>query len=229
MTWIILSTIITFIVSSVAGYRRFIHIHQLSVRRLTLIALIAVFFYSTMLFLFKYGWLSEAVAGAITANIYASMTGFFVGSSIDQITLSKEAGDLKYVNRTFLSDYAPALLGIALITFGIYRSALFSDLPVTPIRITSGCSFIAIAVWVFSLRVVPEFRKKGIILIDRIILWDRFLSYSWYSEDVIEIEYEYDDALRSFTTIIPPEDQIKTEEMLKKVLLDKISEEDDQE
>lgn len=220
MNWIILSTIVTLVASSALGYIRLINLHQLTVRRLAVTALLAVIIYSLMLWLFKEDLLSEAVAGAITANVYASVAGFFLGSAFEQYKLRIDGGSLLYMNRTFLSDFAPAIIGIGLITFGIYRSALISELPMTPIRVTSGLSFIAFGAWGFTLKVVPEFRRKGIILIDRIIDWDQLLSYSWYTEEVVMVEYEENDRIKVFHTIIPPEDQVKFEKMLKKQQID---------
>lgn len=220
MNWIILSTIVILIASSTLGYVRLIYLHQLTIRRLTLVALIAVIIYSLMLWLFKEELLSEAVAGAITANVYASVTGFFLGSAFEQYRLRIDGGTLLYMNRSFLSDFAPAIIGIGLITFGVYRSALISELPMTPIRVTSGLSFLAIGVWGFTLKVVPEFRKHGIIMIDRIINWDDMLSYSWYTEEVIVIEFEENERIKEFHTIIPPEDQVTFEKMLKKQQLE---------
>lgn len=227
MNWIILSTIVTLLISTAGGFKRFFYLHQLSIRRLSIAMLITVTIYSLMLWLFKADILSEAVAGAITANVYAAVAGFFLGSSLEQYKRKRTSGDLMYLNRTFLSEYAPAILGIGLITFGIYRSAVFSEIPVTPIRVTSGVSIIAIGLWGFTLRVVPEFRSKGIILIDRLISWDNFLNYTWHTEEVIELEFSENEEIKIFHAIIPPEDQVRFEDMIRSIMIKKSEQDED--
>lgn len=229
MNWIILSTIVTLLASIAGGNKRLFYLYQLTIRRLSIGLLISVSVYSLMLWLFKTEVLSEAVAGAVTANVYASIAGFFLGSSAKQYNLKRKSGDLMYLNRTFLSEYAPAIIGIGLITFGVYRSALFSDIPMTPIRVTSGLSLVSIGLWGFTLRVVPEFRKKGIILIDRLISWDDFLSYTWHTEEVVELEFSEDDSLKAFHAIIPPEDQVRFEDVIRTIMIDKSEQDEDQE
>ena len=84
----------------------------------------------------------------------------------------------------------------------------------------------AIGIWGYTIRMVPEFRKKGIILIDSLIDWEDFLGYKWYTEDVLEIEYLYDDTIRSFKTLIPSEEQMKVETMLALKMKEKVEEKD---
>jgi hypothetical protein len=224
MIWIIISAILTSILSIWLGYRRLFYLYQVTVRNLLTTALAAIVFYSLMLLLFKYELLSEAVAGAIITNVYASIFGFFMGSAFDQYQTRKNSGDILYINRSFFSEHLPVIVAIALITLGVHRSATFSDLAITPIRITSGLSIMAIGVWGITLRLVPEFRKKGIVLLDSIVEWEHFLNYKWYGEEILEIEYEKDESIRSFKTLIPSEDQLKVETMLSIKMKEKLEE-----
>ncbi|GAB5408957.1 MAG: hypothetical protein BalsKO_13220 [Balneolaceae bacterium] len=178
-----------------------------------------------LLFLFKLEFLKEAVAGAIITNIYASIFGFFSGSAIDQYATRVKSGSVLYCNRTFISEYLPVIVALVMILFGVYRSALFSDAAVTPIRITSGLSLLSIGIWGITLRPVPEFRTKGIVLLDSIVDWKHMLSYNWYTEEILEIEYTQDDSIRSFKTLIPPEDQLEVERLLSKKMREKLEKE----
>lgn len=179
-----------------------------------------------MLYLFKLEILSEAVAGAIITNVYASIFGFFIGSTIDQYSTRIDSGNILYCHRSFISDYVPVIVALSMILFGVYRSAIFSDLALTAIRLSSGLSFIAFGLWGITLRAVPEFRTQGIVLLDLIIDWDDMLSYEWFTEEILLIEYSQDDLIRSFKTIIPPEDQVEVERLLSKIMREKVEKED---
>ncbi|HCD52705.1 MAG TPA: hypothetical protein DEQ34_09680 [Balneolaceae bacterium] len=226
MIWTIITAIITSIISTWLGYRRLIYLHQLSVRNVLFTAIIALLIYSAMLFLFKMELMTEAIAGTIIANVYASIFGFFAGSAIDQYQTRANSGDVLYINRTFISEYLPVIIASGLILLGLFRSSLFTNPVLTPIRLTSGLSLMAIGIWGYTIRMVPEFRKKGIILIDSLIDWEDFLGYKWYTEDVLEIEYLYDDTIRSFKTLIPSEEQMKVETMLALKMKEKVEEKD---
>ena len=222
MIWIIISAILIALASAWLGYKRLFYLYQVSLRRFLLAALIGVSVYSLLLYLFKLEILSEEIAAAIITNTYASVFGFFSGSAFSQYRVRKNAGDVLYSNRSFVSEHLPVIVAIALILFGVHRSALFSELPVSPIRISSGLSLLSIGIWGITLRLVPEFRKKGFLLIDILIDWDNLAGYKWYGEEVLEIEYEQDDSLRSFKTLIPPEDQVQVETLLSVKMLEKM-------
>ena len=96
-----------------------------------------------------------------------------------------------------------------------YRSTL------TPIRVSSGFSIVAFAVWGLTLRLVPEFRQHGIILLDYKIDWENFLNYSWYLIEVIEIEYQQNDWIKHFKTFIPHVDHSILEDILRKKMMEK--------
>tara|TARA_R110000868_G_scaffold304437_21_gene565413 strand:- start:45232 stop:45768 length:537 start_codon:yes stop_codon:yes gene_type:complete len=177
------------------------------------------------LFLFKIEILSEAIGGAIITNVYASIFGFFTGSSINQYNTRVNSGKVLYCHRSFISEFLPVIVALGIILFGIYRSALFSELPATPIRISTGLSLIGIGLWGITLRPVPEFRIKGIVLLDSVVDWQNMLSYEWFTEEILEIDYTQDDSIRSFKTLIPPENQLKVERLLSKKMKEKLEEE----
>lgn len=222
MIWIIISAIITALMSSLLGYKRVLYLYQISLRRLLILSVTAIAAYSLMLYLFKVQILSEALAGAIITNVYASIFGFFAGSASDQYKTRKDSGEILYINRSFFSEHLPVIIAIGLIIIGVHRSAVFSELPVTPIRITSGLSIMAIGIWGITLRLVPEFRSRGIVLLDLIVDWEDLLSYRWFEEDILEIDYELEGSIRSFKTLIPPEDQINVEAMLSSKMKEKL-------
>lgn len=224
MIWILISSIFTSSLSFWFGYKRLFFLYQITLRKFLLFLVISLLVYSLLLFLFKIEILSEAVAGATITNVYASIFGFFTGSSINQYSTRTKSGTVLYCNRTFVSEYLPVIIALGMILFGVYRSAIFSDLVVTPIRVSSGLSLLAIGLWGITLRPVPEFRAKGIVVLDSLVKWDKMLSYQWYTEEILEIEYTQDDSIRSFKTLIPPEDQLEVERLLGKKMREKLEE-----
>ncbi len=225
MLWIYISNIVVAAISFFLGYKRLFYLYQVSLRRLLLFALFALSLYSILLLLFKIEFISETLAGAIIANVYASVFGFFAGAAIDQYKTRVNAGSILYCHRTFISEYIPVIIAIVLILIGIQRSSLFSDLAITPIRITSGLSLLGLGVWGITLRLVPEFKTKGIVLLDSVVDWENLLSYEWYTEEVLQVEYTQDDLVRVFKTLIPPEDQLEVERLLSKKMREKLEQE----
>ncbi|MEQ9266871.1 MAG: hypothetical protein RLN81_16695 [Balneolaceae bacterium] len=226
MIWIIISAIISGLASVWLGYKRLIYLYQVTGRRFLIASLLALSLYSLLLFLFKIEVLSEAVAGAIITNVYASIFGFFTGSAFNQFQYRKENGPVLYCYRSFISEHLPVIIALSLILFGVYRSAVFTDLIVTPIRVSSGLSLLSVGLWGITLRLVPEFRANGIILLDLIIDWDSVLSYRWFGEEVIEIEYTQNDAIRHFKTLVPMDERSEIESLLSKKMREKMEKED---
>ncbi|MEX0720857.1 MAG: hypothetical protein WD059_09330 [Balneolaceae bacterium] len=220
MLWIVVSAFIVASISLWFGYRHLLYLDQITPRNLSFTLLAVVFIFLILQWMNRAGLFPEAVAGATMANAYASVFGFFTGAAVQQYFQKTESGDIVYVNRSFWTDIVPNVIAIGLILFGIQRTSLLSDLPFTPIRVTSGLSIMAIGLYSFTIRLIPEFRKNGLILLDRKIKWDNFITYSWYSENVIEIEYKRNDTLKSFKTMIPNEDHL----LIEKILSDKIKE-----
>lgn len=222
MLWIIVSAFIVAVLSIFLGYKRLLYIDQVTPRRLSLTLLGIVFLFLILQWMHRIGYFPEAIAGAVMANVYASLFGFFLGAAIQQFQQKRDFGEIIYVNRSFWTDIFPNLVALGIILFGIQRTALLSDLPFTPIRVTSGLSIIAVGAYSFTIRLVPEIRKKGLILLDRKISWENFFTYSWYSEGVIEIEYKLNDTIRSFKTMIPDEDELFVEKILSEKIAEKL-------
>jgi hypothetical protein len=222
MLWIIVSTFIVATLSIYLGYKRLLYLDQITPRRFSFTLLGVVFLFLTLQWMHRFGYFPEAIAGAVMANVYASLFGFFSGAAIQQFQQKREFGEILYVNRSFWTDIFPNLVALGIILFGIQRTALLSDLPFTPIRVTSGLSIIAVGAYSFTIRLVPEIRKKGLILLDRKISWENFFTYSWYSEGVIEIEYKLNDTIRSFKTMIPDEDELFVEKILSEKIAEKL-------
>lgn len=223
MLWIIISASISGLISFYFGYQRLIYLHQLHSRILSIIAAIAVSVFTVLLFLFQVGMMSEIIGAAIITNVYASLSGFFAGAAFNQYQVKRNSGDVRYAHRSFLTDHAAVIMALGVILYGIFRTSLFTDLAVTPIRVTSGLSFIAFGFWGMTLRLVPEFRQNGIILLDYEIDWEDFLNYEWFLEEVIEIEYEQNGSIKHFKTSIPPEDQLIVEDLLRSKMMEKVS------
>ncbi|MBD3615580.1 MAG: hypothetical protein HUJ22_03330 [Gracilimonas sp.] len=222
MIWIVVSAFIITILSIWLGYKRLLYIDQITPRNLSITLLCVVILFLILQWMHRIGYFPEAVAGAVMANVYASLFGFFIGAAYQQFKQKSDSGEILYVNRSFWTDIFPNIVAIGIILFGIQRTSLFSDLPFTPIRVTSGLSIIAIGAYSFTIRLVPELRTKGLILLDRKISWDDFFTYSWFAEGVIEIEYKLDGKIRSFKTMIPDEDELFVEKILSEKIAEKL-------
>ncbi|MFP8488454.1 hypothetical protein ACKGJO_05080 [Gracilimonas sp. Q87] len=222
MLWIVVSTIIVSLVSIYLGHSRLLHIDQITPRRSSITLILVLLLFLSLQLLHRIGYFPEAAAGFTMANMYASLFGFFFGASIQQFNQKMDAGKILYVNRSFWTDVLPNVIALGVILFGIQRTSIFSDIPITPIRVTSGLSIIAFGLYGLTIRLVPEFRAKGLILLDRQIKWDDFVTYSWFSEGVIEIEYKQNGAIKSFKTMIPEEDELYLEKTLSKKIAERL-------
>lgn len=222
MLWIVVSTFIVSVISIYLGHSRLLYIDQITVRRLSISLLSVLILFLILQWLHRIGYFPEAAAGFTMANVYASLFGFFTGAAIQQFNEKRDSGKIIYVNRSFWTDIFPNVIVLGVILFGIQRTSILSDLPFTPIRVTSGLSIIAVGLYGLTIRLVPEFRDKGLILLDRKIKWENFISYSWFSEGVIEIEYKHNEAIKSFKTMVPEEDELFVEKTLFKKIAEKL-------
>ncbi|WP_020402003.1 hypothetical protein [Gracilimonas tropica] len=226
MLWIVVSAIVVSSLSFWGGYKRLLYLDNITPRRFSITLLGVLIVFLVLQWMHRVGYFPEAIAGAVMANAYASAFGFFTGATVQQFQQKKGAGDIIYINRSFWTDIFPSIVGIGIILFGIQRTSLFSELPLTPIRVTSGLSIMAVGAYSFTIRLVPEFRSKGIVLLDRIIKWDNFLSYSWFSEEVLEIEFKLNGKIKSFKTMIPDEDSIFIEKKLTEKIAERLDKEE---
>lgn len=229
MIWTIISAITVFLFSLWLGYKKFVHLDQISARTFLIFATVALAVFLILRFLHDLGYFPEAIAGGFMASFYALIAGFLFGTAYRQYKNKSEMGAVEYFNRSFASDILPNLIALTLIIAGIARTSIFNDLAITPIRVTAGFSLIGLGVYGLTLHLIPEFRRKGFVLLDRTIPWTNLLSYKWASEDVLELEFKYNEIIRIYHTVIPLEDRAKVEKILNKKLIQKLEEEQDAE
>ncbi|MEO1023813.1 MAG: hypothetical protein AAFW89_14815 [Bacteroidota bacterium] len=226
MSWIIGSCLLVWGISFWLGYLPLKRVYDTRYRDILVLLVGLLLFISAVQLLKENRIFTERTSSAVMAGLYASVAGFFSGSAVQLYRLKKKSGTVLYSWRSFPTEILPGIVALAMILFGLQRMSLFGDLPVTPIRFTSGLSLISIGMWGFVLRLIPEFRRFCICILDTAIDWDSLLAFQWVSEDVLEIEYEEETGIKTFTTRIPLHDRLKVEDLLKKKLLEKVSEGD---
>jgi hypothetical protein len=210
---------LAFLLSFWMGYRRILRLQHLNQRRVingfigAMILLIAI----TAGQWFEL--ISQHIAAHFTMFLYCLVAGFFSGFAVKMMSLKQLAKETKYVYRSFWTDAAPNIIALLIIVFGIYRTGILYFGPYTGIGITSGLSLLGFGFWGLTLKIVPEFRDKGILILDQYVNWEKVVAYRWESENVLLIEY-YTTAekLTDFTTYIPPEDELQIERLLAKKL-----------
>ncbi|NBC27388.1 MAG: hypothetical protein GVY08_11035 [Bacteroidetes bacterium] len=218
--WIyVLFLIALFVIGVFTGRRPQISLHKLTPQLVLNTALVVLVAFTSMMIAFIVGILPQYVAAPLMACTYCFIGGFFSGYAFRLYRARTSGGTILYQNRSFWVDHAPALFAAGLIIYGIYRTSILTTPPVTGIRVTSGLSLICFGIFTWTLKVVPEFRSKGILFLDRFISWKKILSWSWHSEDVIKIEYmttetQGKDRIKQFVTSIPPEEKKQIEMIL---------------
>lgn len=227
MLWIIISSILLFLITLYAGFRKLIFLDQITPRSSSVAAIVVLFLFLVLRFLYDLGHFHEVVAVAFMSSSYAAISGFLIGFAIKQFRVKSSLKEIQYVNRSFLIDILPNVIALTLIIAGIARTSLLTDLNITPIRMTSGLSMIALGFFGITLRLIPEFRRKGLIILDRAVHWDNVLAYRWHGDEVLEIDFELDGVIKAYKTIIPPEDHVKIETLLATKMLEKQEEEND--
>lgn len=210
---------VAFILCFRMGYRRLVRLQHLNQKRL-INGFIAVMIIFTGL---AFGqWLdlfSQDISAQFTMVLYTLVAGFFSGFSFKMIRLRQQLKAVEYVYRSFWTDAAPNILAVLLITFGLYRTELFTLGPFTGIGITSGLSLLSFGLFGITIKIVPEFRKNSILILDQFVPWERVMAYRWKSENVIQIDYyTRRDELTDFKTYIPSEDEVIIERLLGKKL-----------
>lgn len=197
------------------GYRQYLRLEHLNRKNLTG-TLISAMVVLTLLTIAQWiGVFSQAVAAHITMGLYTLAAGFFFGNGTKLIVQKTRAGMVEYMHRSFWIDIAPNLISALLVAYGIYRTGVLSTEPFTGIGVTSGFSLIGFGYFGWTVRVVPEFRLKGILILDQFIEWKYVLSYEWFSEGAITIDYTTSERkICEFSTSIPPEDRMLVERLL---------------
>lgn len=183
-------------------------------------ALVTLLVFTLLMVLYVLGFFPQYVAAPFMMVLYSFLAGFFLGYAVRLYNLRKESGQILYQHRSFWVDHAPNLLAIGIIIFGIYRTAVLTDQVITGIRVTSGVSLICFGMFTWTLKAVPEFRSKGVILLDRYILWEEVISWRWISEDILGMEYlveeeKTEDRIKEFSTTIPEMERKEIEMILR--------------
>lgn len=194
--YIIISLI--FLGSVYLGYHRTLQLNHLTHSRVLNTLLLAVIAVTILSLGHWLGFLSQKLASEIIMGAYSLATGFFAGYGLRLLLLRRKNGGLEYMYRSFWTDIAPNLIFIVLFVFGLYRTGLFQFTHLVPINIISGCSLLAFSFLGWTIRIVPEFRRKGILILDQFIEWPKVISYRWIGEETLQIDY-YTDSKRSAT------------------------------
>lgn len=210
---------LAFIGSFWVGYKRMLRLSYLSQQRV-INGFIAAMIVLTLITLAEgIGLVSEEISARFTMFLYITVAGFFCGFTGQMMKLRQEMKSTEYVYRSFWTDAAPNLIAVLLIAFGLYRTGLFTFGPYTGIGITSGISLFSFGLFGFTLRIVPEFRRKGILILDQYVPWKKVVSYHWESEEVLQIDYyTSENKITDFTTYIPQDDKLILEQFLGKKL-----------
>lgn len=220
MPWIVITSALSALASIYFGYLKIIHFQNLNRKSLTYFLLLATVIITILRVLHLIGLFPENIAGATMTAFYSSVSGFLFGGGISNYIKKREFGKTLYRNRNFTTDILPVILGISLLLMGVYRMSIFSDVAVTPIRLSSGLSILMLGIWVLTIQAVPEFRDNGFILIDRFIPWSDLVSYEWYDEQTIRLEYKLNEEIQLFGTKIPAEDQLELEKLLNQKIIE---------
>lgn len=219
--WILnLFLFLTAIAGGYVGYQPWFRFDRLNKNNVLNGTLVILFFFTLLMILYSIGFFPQSVAAPFMMILYSFLAGFFFGYAGRLYNLRKESGQVLYQYRSFWIDHAPNLLAIAIILFGIYRTAVLTDQAITGIRVTSGISLIGFGIFTWTLKAVPEFRSKGVILLDRNIVWEEVISWHWISEEVLSIEYigeekSDEERIKEFSTIIPETERKEIETILK--------------
>lgn len=214
---LIIVLVIIFIAALWLGHRRLFRLEHLS-RNLVVNGFLTVMIILTIMTIAHWmGLFPQPVAARVTMGLYTAAGGFFFGYGLKLLRLRNDAGAIEYIYWSFWTDVAPNLIAMLLVAYGIYRSGLLTLGPFSGIGITSGLSLIGFGFWGWTVRVVPEFRNKGLLMLDHLVSWAEVVSYSWQSEDVLRIDYlTQNKKISEFVTYIPPEDQLLLERILGK-------------
>lgn len=210
---------VAFLISFWMGYKRVLRLQHLNQQRV-INGFIAVMILLTLMTIGQgLDLVTQELAARFTMFLYSGVAGFFMGFALKMVLLRQEVQSIEYLYRSFWTEVAPSIIAILLIAFGLYRTGLFTLGPYTGIGITSGLSLLGFGLFGLTVRIVPEFRQEGILILDQSVSWSRVVSYEWESENVIQIDYYTEDKkLTDFTTYVPTNDRLIIERLLGKKL-----------
>lgn len=219
--WILsLFLVVVFVICGYFGSIRLFMLDKLNRENVLNSSLVLLLLFTLLMIAWSFGYFPQSVAAPFMMFVYTAVAGFFFGYAFRLFKRRSQSGAILYQHRSFWVDHAPNLLAAVLILYGFYRTSLITDLPVTGIRITSGLSLIGFGLFSWTLKAVPEFRSKGVLLLDRLISWDEMISWNWQGESVLAIEYLVEkrsnhERIKRFTTSIPEEERKEIEAVLK--------------
>lgn len=203
------------IISAWFGYRQYLRLEHLNMENVTHTVLAAMIILTLLTAAQWIGLFSQKTVAHITMGLYTIATGFFFGNGFKLIVKKNRAGAVEYMHRSFWIDVAPNIIATMLVAYGLFRTEIFTFGPFSGIGITSGLSLVGFGFFGWTVRIVPEFRTEGILILDQFIEWKLVLAFEWVSEDVITIDYMTEqDKICEFNTSIPPEDRKIVEQLL---------------
>lgn len=207
------------LIGGFVGHQPYIRIEKLNKSVILNTLLLVTVFFTLLMAAYITGYFSHSLAASFMITLYSFLTGFFTGYAIRLIQLRAGAGDILYMHRSFWIDHAPGFAAVLIILYGIYRTSLLIEQPVTGIRLTSGISLMAFGFFGLTFKIIPEFRLRGILFLDKIVTWKQIIAWKWHTENVINIEFIYkpgedDEEVRELLTTIPPEDRRQIETVL---------------
>lgn len=203
------------------GYRRVFSLEHLD-QRIVINSFLGIMAVLTLMTIAHWlGVFTQQIAANITMGFYMIAAGFFSGYGIKLFSIRSKASGVEYLFHSFWTDVAPNLVAALLVALGLYRTGIITLGPFTGIGISSGISLIAFGFWGWTIRVVPEFRNKGLMFLDQYIPWEKLVTYQWIAEETLEIDYFTDEEkITSFRTYIPSEDHAIIERILNRKLID---------
>lgn len=219
--WLLtLFLIVVVLFGAFAGSQNWLVFEKLTKANLLNGSLIILSIFTLLMVLHSFGLFPQSIAAPFMMAIYSLIAGFFAGTANKLIQLRQKSGNILYQHRSFWVDHAPNLLAVALIIYGIYRTAVFTAEPVTGIRVSSGISLMCFGFFTWTLKAVPEFRSKGVFFLDRFIPWKEVIAWRWQSETVIAIEFvadneSPDERIKELYTTIPEDEKKEIEIVLK--------------
>lgn len=188
MLLIYLISLLAAISCAFMGATGMVRLHSFRVYRLAQAVLSAAILLTGLQIALLAGWIPHSIPAATMSILYASTAGLLVGMSLRLYRLKKHSGRLLYTPRNFWSDYGLDAAALILILFGLYRTTLFQEIPVTPIRLTSGFSLMTLGLYGWILRPVTELRSSGLLFLDRHVPVRQLLSSTWSEETILSID-----------------------------------------
>lgn len=210
---------VLFLAGVYLGERPYFQLRKLTPTIVLNTSLAVLILFTALMLAYVFGAFPQSVAAPVMAGLYIILAGFFAGYAYRLFKKKSDGGTILYQNRSFLVDHAPNILAIGLIIYGIYRTSVLIDIPITGIRFSSGVSLICFGILGWTFKVVPEFRSRGILFLDQFIPWKRVLSWRWHTDEAILIEYaepgrEEKDRIKQFVTSVPPDEKKEIELVL---------------